>query len=144
MKLFLRIVVVLCFIIVLTSVCYLHYSKKHKLNSSEKLAYLHLRVIASELKVDGNISKEFTSEEMSSLEKAAKRINPKIDWFSSNSGTFYTQIADTSKHEVIWISDGKYYATFYITKGKDPTTKIIHNCTFSTEKEKGYEFLVKW
>lgn len=107
-----------------------------KLNKSEVVSYLSLRVAITRSAAygDGSIEKD----RFDYLKNIAKKANQ--DWFSSSHG-FRGTTSDTAKYQVTQITDGDYTATFTIEqKGSD--YKLI-SYKFEKGSLAGYRFLVK-
>lgn len=111
------------------------------MTSLEKMVYTRIRLVEAELAYDG-ITSPFDKDCMDILKKLVKRVNSNNEWFASNSGTFYVDIADTSDREIVLISDGKYTAKFYVKV--ENSKYILEKYTFSAEKIKGYELWIEY
>ncbi len=104
----------------------------------EAFAYAKLRqaIATSRLNGAGTLS----SEDMNILGKMVKNADNSNQWFSSNSGAFYGNMADTSDYEVTWISNGIYCAIFYAKEVDN--TYYLTNYSFNADSVKGYTILV--
>ena len=108
-----------------------------KLNKSEVVSYLSLRVAVTRSAAYGDGSIE--RDRFEYLKYIAKKANQ--DWFSGSSYGFRGITADTAKYQVTQITDGDYTATFTIEqKGSD--YKLI-SYKFEKGSIAGYRFLVK-
>ncbi len=134
-------VIILIIIVIVLIISFFSYKiineEKHTIKGTNLVAYTSLRLAVAEVAL-GKDQSSLDSNKMNNLENFITEISPKNQWFSENSGTFYIGTMDTSDLNITWISDGTYYATFYVTKD----TNILKKYTFSTGKEKGYSIYI--